>query len=62
MENDVETVEKGEIQAADQDKELAKIMMSKRDRKLYDKMQFGIERKKQAAEKLREKRRALNKK
>jgi pescadillo protein len=37
-------------------KELSKMMMSKRDRKLYDKIQFGKSRKKEIAEKLREKR------
>lgn len=36
-------------------------MMSKKDRKLYDKIQFGKDRKKAAADKLREKRRALKK-
>lgn len=37
-------------------KELSKIMMSKRDKKLYDKIQFGKARKQEAANKLIEKR------
>ena len=37
------------------DKDLAKIMMSKRERKLYDKMQYGIQKKKLVAAKLRQK-------
>ncbi|KAJ3273516.1 mRNA-binding ribosome synthesis protein nop7 [Terramyces sp. JEL0728] len=40
----------------DEEKELLKIMMSKRDKKLYDKIQYGKERKKEQASKLREKR------
>ncbi|KAJ3307727.1 mRNA-binding ribosome synthesis protein, partial [Boothiomyces sp. JEL0838] len=40
----------------DEEKELRKIMMSKRDKKLYDKIQYGKERKKEQASKLREKR------
>ena len=54
-----EVVEKEE--SKDEEKELAKIMMSKRDRKLYDKMQFGKKRKQEAAEKLRQKKASINK-
>jgi pescadillo protein len=61
VEDDAEDIEVKESKEADKDKELAKIMMSKRDRKLYDKIQFGKDRKKVAADKLREKRRALKK-
>ncbi|KAJ2994782.1 mRNA-binding ribosome synthesis protein nop7 [Globomyces sp. JEL0801] len=40
-------------------KELSKMMMSKRDKKLYDKIQFGKNRKQEAAKVLREKRKKI---
>ncbi|KAJ3260752.1 mRNA-binding ribosome synthesis protein nop7 [Boothiomyces macroporosus] len=47
---------KAKKEPVDEEKELRKIMMSKRDKKLYDKIQYGKERKKEQASKLREKR------
>jgi pescadillo len=52
--NDQEDVQEQEEKEVD-NKELAKIMMSKRDRKLYDKMQYGKQKKRAVADKLREK-------
>ena len=40
-------------------KELAKMMMSKRDKKLYDKIQFGKKRKQATADNLRNKKKLL---
>jgi pescadillo protein len=39
-------------------KELKKIMMSKREKKLYEKIQFGKERKREAVKKLEKKKRS----
>ena len=38
------------------------MMMNKKKRKLYDRMQYGIQKKKEAADVLRKKREALDKK
>ena len=45
---------------ANEEKELAKMMMSRKKRRLYDRMQYGIERKAAAADVLREKRAAID--
>jgi pescadillo protein len=57
----VEAVEEEVEEEVEEAKELKKIMMSKRERKLYDKIQFGKKRKQEAAQKLREKRKAQQK-
>jgi len=45
------------VQSEDKEaKELSKMMMSKRERKVYDKIQFGKARKQGAAKKLKNKR------
>ena len=49
-----------EQRAANEEKELAKMMMSRKKRRLYDRMQYGIERKAAAADVLREKRAAID--
>ena len=46
----------------DEAKELAKAMMSRKDAKLYRKMQFGIAAKAEEKSKLREKKKGLKKK
>ena len=45
--------------AATEEKELAKLMMSRKKQRLYDRMQFGIKRKEAAAQALRDKRAAI---
>ena len=50
----------GAAAVANEEKELAKMMMSRKKRRLYDRMQYGIERKAAAADVLREKRAAID--
>jgi len=45
---------------ADEERRLAIIMMSKKKRKLYERMQYGIQKKAAAASRLRTKRAALD--
>lgn len=47
-----------EVRVAGEAEELPKIMMSKKNSRLYSRMQHGIKKKKQAQDKLREKRKA----
>ncbi len=42
--------------------ELARVVMSKKAKRLYDRMQHGISKKKEVADKLKEKRESLSKK
>ena len=45
---------------AEEEKELAKLMMSNKKRKLYERMQYGINKKSAAADVLRQKRVAID--
>ncbi len=44
------------------DHELARVVMSKKAKRLYDRMKHGINKKKESADKLKEKRESLSKK
>jgi pescadillo protein len=59
MEKEVEEQDSDVEVKEDDAKELAKIMMSRREKKLYDKIQFGKKRKQEETKKLKQKRVAL---